>query len=127
MTKIGNGDHPCFSPDAAHRFARLHLPVAPACNIQCAYCNRKFDCVNESRPGVTSAILSPAEAVERYREMKAKFPNLRIVGVAGPGDALANPAATFGTFRGIREIDREIDFCFSTNGVELVRHLDEIR
>lgn len=127
MTKIGNGDHPCFSLDAAHRFARLHLPVAPACNIQCAYCNRKYDCVNESRPGVTSAILSPEEAVARYREMKATFPNLRIVGVAGPGDALANPAATFGTFRGIRNIDREIDFCFSTNGVELVRHLDAIR
>ncbi|HBS58203.1 MAG TPA: nitrogenase cofactor biosynthesis protein NifB, partial [Firmicutes bacterium] len=44
--------HPCYTAGAQH--ARLHLPVAPQCNIQCNYCNRKFDCLNESRPGVTS-------------------------------------------------------------------------
>ena len=27
------------------------------CNIQCNYCDRKFDCTNESRPGVTSGVL----------------------------------------------------------------------
>jgi hypothetical protein len=43
--------HPCYSRNGHHRFARMHLPVAPACNLQCNYCNRKFDCSNESRPG----------------------------------------------------------------------------
>ncbi len=43
--------HPCYSKEA-HQYARMHLPVAPACNIQCNYCNRKYDCSNESRPGV---------------------------------------------------------------------------
>jgi len=119
--------HPCFSLEAAHTFARLHLPVAPECNIKCTYCHRKFNCVNESRPGVTSAVLTPREALERFQEMKTRFPNLRIVGVAGPGDALANPEATFETFRRIREIDREVDFCFSTNGVALVPHIGEIK
>lgn len=123
MTSI----HPCFSLEAAHTFARLHLPVAPACNIKCTYCHRKFDCVNESRPGVTSSVLSPRGALKRFQEMKARFPNLRIAGVAGPGDALANPEATFETFRLIREIDREVDFCLSTNGVALVRHVGEIK
>ncbi len=55
--------HPCFNSEARHRTARMHLPVAPKCNIQCNYCNRKFDCVNESRPGVTSAVLTPRQAV----------------------------------------------------------------
>ena len=45
--------HPCFNPDVKGKFGRVHLPVAPKCNIQCGYCNRKYDCVNESRPGVT--------------------------------------------------------------------------
>ena len=46
--KINN--HPCFSEDAHHHHARMHVAVAPACNIQCHYCNRKYDCSNESRP-----------------------------------------------------------------------------
>ena len=55
-------NHPCYSEKAHHRFARIHLAVAPACNIQCNYCNRKYDCSNESRPGVTSERLTPEHA-----------------------------------------------------------------
>ena len=43
-------DHPCFNKKSHRRFGRVHLPVAPRCNIQCKFCNRQFDCVNESRP-----------------------------------------------------------------------------
>jgi len=119
--------HPCLSLDGAHRFARIHLPVAPKCNIQCAYCNRKFDCVNESRPGVTSSVLDSGQAVGRFLEAKKRFPNLSIVGVAGPGDALANAEATFRTFRAIRAIDPSMAFCLSTNGMALPEHLPAIR
>jgi MoaA/NifB/PqqE/SkfB family radical SAM enzyme len=126
-TSPGPDRHPCFSLEGAHRFTRLHLPVAPACNIQCAYCNRKYDCVNESRPGVTSSVLSPEQAVERFLEAKGRFPNLSIVGVAGPGDALANADATFRTFRAIRAMDPEVAFCLSTNGVALREHLPVLR
>ena len=27
-------NHPCYSEDAHHYFARMHVAVAPACNIQ---------------------------------------------------------------------------------------------
>jgi len=57
--------HPCFSKEAHHKFGRIHLPVAPACNIQCRYCIREYDCANESRPGITSRVLKPHEALER--------------------------------------------------------------
>jgi len=30
-------DHPCYSEEAHHYFARMHLAVAPACNIKCNY------------------------------------------------------------------------------------------
>ena len=36
-------NHPCYSEEAHHHFARMHVAVAPACNIQCHYCNRKYD------------------------------------------------------------------------------------
>ena len=51
-------EHPCYDKNAQHKFGRVHLAVAPKCNIQCNFCVREFDCVNESRPGVTSKVLS---------------------------------------------------------------------
>jgi MoaA/NifB/PqqE/SkfB family radical SAM enzyme len=109
--------HPCYSGGCQN--ARIHLPVAPACNISCNYCNRKFDCVNESRPGVTSEVLSPKKAVERFKKVKSKLGNLKVVGIAGPGDALANFENTRQPLELIREIDPDITFCLSTNGLML--------
>lgn len=117
--------HPCYSKDA-HQYARIHLPVAPACNIQCNYCNRKFDCSNESRPGVVSKLLSPAEAIHRFQSVKARMPELKVVGIAGPGDPLANPKASIATLKGIKAIDNDVHLCISTNGLNLSQHIDEL-
>jgi nitrogen fixation protein NifB len=114
-----NQNHPCFSPVAAHKHARLHLPVAMHCNISCNYCNRKYDCLNESRPGVTSEIISPMEGLRRYQYYKQQLHNLSVVGIAGPGDALADWAESSQTIRLIREYDPEVLLCLSTNGLKL--------
>ena len=115
-------EHPCYSAQA-HQFARIHLPVAPACNIQCNYCNRKFDCSNESRPGVVSKLLSPAQAFIRYATVQKHMPNLRVVGIAGPGDALANPNSTFSTLNAIHKENPDVQLCISTNGLELEKYV----
>jgi nitrogen fixation protein NifB len=115
-------DHPCYSEDAHHHFARMHVAVAPACNVQCHYCNRKYDCSNESRPGVVSERLSPEEAVRKVIAVAAQVPELSVVGIAGPGDALANPAATFATLEGIRRAAPDLTLCLSTNGLALPEH-----
>lgn len=117
--------HPCYNC-GAHEYARMHLPVAPHCNIQCNYCVRKFDCPNESRPGVTTKILTPDEAFERFKLIKEKVPNLTVVGIAGPGDALANFEETKKTLELIREYDPKITFCLSTNGLMLPKYVDEL-
>ncbi|NLI91168.1 MAG: nitrogenase cofactor biosynthesis protein NifB [Peptococcaceae bacterium] len=118
--------HPCYSYDAHHKYARLHLPVAPQCNISCNYCSRKFDCVNESRPGVTSEILMPGKALDRFKMVRDQLPNLSVVGIAGPGDALANWDKTKRTLELIREEDKEVTFCLSTNGLLLPELAEEI-
>lgn len=117
--------HPCFNCGAA-RSARIHLPVAPKCNIQCNYCVRKFDCPNESRPGVTTEVLSAEQAAEKYFAVKEKIPNLTVVGIAGPGDALANFEQTRQTLRLIREKDDDVTFCLSTNGLMLPLYAQEL-
>ncbi|GMO25193.1 MAG: hypothetical protein Ta2F_00380 [Termitinemataceae bacterium] len=117
--------HPCFN-SCGGKNARIHLPVAENCNIQCNYCRRKFSCVNESRPGVTSAVLTPHEAQERCLKALEKIENLSVVGIAGPGDALACPDNTFETLRLVRDVWKEAIFCLSTNGLLLPEYADSL-
>ena len=119
-------DHPCYSEDAHHYFARMHVAVAPACNIQCHYCNRKYDCANESRPGVVSELLTPEQAVKKTLAVAAAIPQMSVLGIAGPGDPLANPERTFATFRELALKAPDIKLCLSTNGLMLPAHIDEL-
>lgn len=117
--------HPCFNCGASNN-ARMHLPIAPKCNISCNYCLRKFDCPNESRPGVTTKVLSPEEAFTKFVAVKSQVENLTVVGIAGPGDALANFENTKKTLELIREYDPDITFCLSTNGLMLPIFAEEL-
>ena len=119
-------DHPCYSEEAHHHFARMHVAVAPACNIQCNYCNRKYDCSNESRPGVVSELMTPTQAVKKTLAVAAAIPQMSVLGIAGPGDPLANPERTFETFRMLSEQAPDIKLCVSTNGLSLPDCVDEL-
>jgi len=119
-------NHPCYSEQAHHYFARMHVAVAPACNIQCHYCNRKYDCANESRPGVVSELLSPEQAVKKTLAVAANIPQMSVLGIAGPGDPLANPGRTFATFRALSEQAPDIKLCVSTNGLALPGCVEEL-
>jgi len=112
-------DHPSFSPQARHTSARVHLPVAPRCNVQCRFCDRKFDCTNESRPGVTSRVLTPEEALDYLARVRAKLPQLAVVGIAGPGDPFANATETLETLSLVRAAHPDLRLCVATNGLEL--------
>jgi nitrogen fixation protein NifB len=119
--------HPCYSEEAHHHYARMHVAVAPACNIQCNYCNRKYDCANESRPGVVSELLTPEEAAHKVLVVAGKIPQMTVLGIAGPGDPLANPEKTFRTFELIAEQAPDIKLCLSTNGLMLPDYVDRIK
>jgi nitrogen fixation protein NifB len=122
--KIAN--HPCFNDASRHKFGRIHLPIAPKCNIQCNYCNRKFDCMNENRPGVTSKILSPGQAMHYLDQAMILSPNIAVVGIAGPGDPFANPDETMETLRLVRAKYPEMLLCVATNGLDLLPYIDEL-
>jgi nitrogen fixation protein NifB len=118
-------EHPCFNEKACHAFGRMHLPVAPRCNIQCKYCVRDFDCVNESRPGVTSQVLTPGEALARVDQVLEKYHYIKVVAVAGPGEPLANEE-TFETLRLVGEKYPNLILCISTNGLLLPEKIEEL-
>jgi nitrogen fixation protein NifB len=119
-------NHPCYSEEAHHHYARMHVAVAPACNIQCHYCNRKYDCANESRPGVVSELLTPEQAVKKVLAVAANIPQMTVLGIAGPGDPLANPERTLSTFRALSEQAPDIKLCVSTNGLALPDLVDAL-
>jgi nitrogen fixation protein NifB len=119
-------NHPCYSEEAHHYYARMHVAVAPACNIQCHYCNRKYDCANESRPGVVSELLTPDQAVKKVMAVAATIPQMTVLGIAGPGDPLANPERTLETFRQLSDKAPDIKLCVSTNGLALPEQVEAL-
>ena len=103
----------------AHKsFGRVHLPVAPRCNVQCKICNRKFDCVNESRPGVTSGILTPYQSMVYLEKVFAGKKNISVVGIAGPGDPFANSEETLDTLKRVRETYPDMILCVAHQRAE---------
>ena len=126
IERVEGRQHPCFDAACSAEAARIHLPVAPRCNVQCRFCDRAFDCANESRPGVTASLLSAEEAADRVDGLRARLPNLAVVGIAGPGDPLANPKETFAALRLVHERHPDLSLCLATNGLALPDHVEEI-
>ena len=119
--------HPCFNGEAHDRVGRVHLPVAPRCNIQCNFCERNVCAsVAMQHPGWTAKILSVGEAVELVQSiMCSRAAEDFVVGVAGPGDPLANEE----TFEALRLLHHEypgILKCISTNGLLLEDRLPQV-
>jgi nitrogen fixation protein NifB len=115
--------HPCFGGHK-NNVGRIHLPVSPGCNIACRFCDRTINDVEE-RPGVTSKVIKPEEAVEVLEKALKLCPEITVAGIAGPGDTLATDYA-LQTFRLIREKFPNIIKCMSTNGLLLYEKADEI-
>ncbi len=118
--------HPCFNAAAKGSFGRVHLPVAPTCNIKCNFCDRRYDCVNESRPGVTSSVLEPDQALRYLDQVLAKEPRITVAGIAGPGDPFASAATTMATLVAIRRRYPDLVLCLSSNGMGIGPAIGEL-
>ncbi len=119
ITKV----HPCFNEKMHDKVGRIHVPIAPKCNIQCNFCTRDINKC-EVRPGVASRVMTVDDAVEHVRKVTGEMP-IAVVGVAGPGDALFNDE-TFEFFKRAGEEFPELIKCMSTNGLLLPDKADLI-
>ncbi len=117
--------HPCFNDEAHDRVGRVHLPVAPKCNIQCNFCERRM-CTAIAHPGWAARLLSPPEAVALVDSIVTDGGTRNFVaGIAGPGDPLANDA-TFETLALLQERHPTILRCLCTNGLMLEDRLGDL-
>lgn len=117
------GRHPCFG-QAPRNYGRIHLPVAPACNLACQFCSRGLNSL-ANRPGVAAGLLRPEEAPDVVGRALAFCPEITVVGVAGPGDALASHHG-LEALKCVHERFPSLIKCLSTNGLLLVDKLDQI-
>ncbi|MGL4670600.1 MAG: radical SAM protein [Methanobacteriaceae archaeon] len=115
--------HPCFNEKMHDKVGRAHVPIAPKCNIHCNFCTRDINKC-ENRPGVASKIMNADDAIDHVKEVTAEGP-ISVVGVAGPGDALANEN-TFDFFKKLDKENPDLIKCMSTNGLLLPEKADEI-
>ncbi len=116
--------HPCFSGEAHNRFARIHLPVSPACNIQCRFCRRGFN-KWEARPGVAASLVKPEDTPRIVERALRVCPELTVVGIAGPGDPLATDHALTALTL-VHERFPDLILCLSTNGLNLAEKAEDI-
>ena len=118
--------HPCYSPKAHYKYGRIHLPVAPECNLGCNYCERQIGGMtyHSYRPAVTDRILTPREALSQVAQYVGNA-NFTVVGIAGPGEPLYNPS-TFETLRLVRGNYPGLMLCLSTNGLLLPEYAKEL-
>lgn len=121
-------DHPCMNDGSHHRVARIHLPVAPLCNIRCGYCERQIGdgADHAEKPGQCERVLGPEEAVREARDFLDTWGRDSVVGIAGPGDPLANPE-TFETLALLRKALPDARLCLCTNGLNLPHAVDLLK
>ena len=116
--------HPCFARGEQSNNGRIHLPISPSCNIECKFCERSFNSY-EVRPGVSRTVITPQEAIDAIRRALEFCPDIKVAGIAGPGDTLASDYA-LETFRLIKQHYPDLVKCMSTNGLLLAEKAQEI-
>ncbi|MBP2173053.1 radical SAM protein [Methanococcus voltae] len=123
ITKV----HPCYNEKLHDKIGRVHLPVAPKCNIACRYCKRCLgaESLCEERPGVAHHIMKPAEVEDYLSDLFKKMPNIKVIGIAGPGDSLFNKE-TFETLEILQDKFPEMVRCLSTNGLLLPKYAKKL-
>jgi nitrogen fixation protein NifB len=75
---------------------------------------------------VTSAVLTPQQAVYYLDRALEVSPEIRVVGIAGPADPFASPENTLETLRLVRNRYPEMLLCVASNGLEVAAHAAEL-
>lgn len=102
-------DRSCFSQDSRLATGRIHLPVAARTNARLRW---------DPAASPTHALV-PAEAVSRLWSVVESGLDIKVVGITGPGDPLADPEPTLATLELVHDEFPDMILCMGTNGLGL--------
>jgi len=121
-----SNNHPSCSRDVCQERAWVQLPVASRCNVQCNFCNHRFDCLNTNRNGTASAVLAPIHAADCLDQVVARRPETVGAAIAGPGDPFASPAETMETLWLVRWRLPRLALRVASNGLGILPYITEL-
>ena len=120
--------HPCYNPDLIDKVGRIHIPVAPKCNIQCNYCNRNYS------PALTKIdlvyvlnLLSLKIYMLILKPLIDKNPETEVIGIAGPAEALADLNILNKALSILKNDFPNMSICLSTNGLVLADNMSLLK
>jgi nitrogen fixation protein NifB len=93
--------------------------------MQCRFCKQSYSNETEDRPGVSRLIVRPQHAPGLVKRALELCPDLRVVGIAGPGESLATSRA-IDALTLIHNYFPDLILCLSTNGLRLEERADEL-
>jgi nitrogen fixation protein NifB len=70
--------------------------------------------------------LAPSQALDYLRQILKKDIDISVIGIAGPGDPLANPDEVFETIELAKHEFPHLHFCLSTNGIEIPKYINKL-
>ncbi len=120
-------EHPCYTGQHG-KFVKMHLPVGGKCNIHCRFCESglEHEGLRADYPGRTMKVITPEDASKILKRVKEECGRIDVVGIAGPGDPLANWDEVRAVFDVVADEAPEAKRCMSTNGVWLPEMLDDV-
>jgi nitrogen fixation protein NifB len=86
----------------------------------------KYDCVQESRPGVTSVLLKPDQALAYLKRVVSMRNDVSVTGIAGPGDPFRHAGPHDGDPALVRKEYPEMLLCVASNGIALSPYADAL-
>jgi len=113
--------HYCFGKVGVDGISgRIHVPLAVSCKLRCGYCSysNNGNILCDSLPGASNLSLSTHEDISNWLQDKVKKnPDVRIIGVAGPGDPLLNPIQLEMFFEIINQHYCDYTVCLCSSGL----------
>ena len=96
-------NHPCYSEEAHHHYARMQVAVASRLQHSMQLLQPQIRLRQRKPPRRGERTATPEEAAHKVMVVAGKIPQMTVLGIAGPGDPLANPEKTFRTFELVAE------------------------
>lgn len=118
MTTSNNkfSSHPCFGASARASVGRIHLPVAP----------KSFGRIRFSADGKLPAAIQPEAAVSMLDNLVTEGKKIKVVGITGPGDPLADFDTTYTTLMLVKAKYPAMKLCLTTLGIGGENHAEKL-
>ncbi len=116
MTTSNYSSHPCFGANSKASVGRVHLPVA----------SRSFARIRFTPETKKTSAMQPEAAVCMLDTLIAEGKKIKVAGITGPGDPLADFDSTYTTLMLVKSKYPAINLCLTTLGINGDKYAEKL-